>query len=77
MQLDALRFREIFLFQLELGRKIEQSDFLLLLRKHFVQKRQMVPEETDAGSIVDRHAFPNIVLVEDRGHGRDILMAEA
>ena len=77
MQPDAARFREILLLQLQLGRQVEQSHLAFLFRQHFVEKREVVAEEQDAAGVVDRLVLAQVVLVEDRRHGRDVLVAEA
>ena len=45
MKPNALAFREFPLLQLELRRKIKQAHLALLLRKHFIQKRQVITEK--------------------------------
>src|SRR4051794_27830140 len=37
----------------------------------------MVTEEHHAGAVVHRSVFADKMLVEDRGHGRDVLVTEA
>src|ERR1700722_1444087 len=48
MELDSLLNGEVLLFQFQLGRKIEQSELLFLLRNYLIEKRQMVTEKDNA-----------------------------
>ena len=77
VQLDALRLGEFHLLQLELRGQVEQAHLFLFFRDHFVQKSQMVAEEQDGRLVVHRRVFAHVMLVEDRGHRRDVLVAEA
>ncbi len=76
MQLDSLLRREILLLQFELRRQIEQAKFLLLLRNHFVEERQVIAEKEDTRGIVHLCILTHIALKKDRRHRRDILVAE-
>ena len=77
VQLDALRLGEFHLLQLELRGQVEQAHLFLFFRDHIIQKREMVAEKQDGRLVVHRRVFADVVLVEDRGHGRDVFVAEA
>src|SRR5712692_7048802 len=77
VQPDAALFGKILLLQLELRRQVEQTHLALLLREHFVQKRQVVAEENDRRGIVHRSIASRQLIEEDGCHGRDVFMAEA
>src|SRR5208337_877984 len=77
VQLDAARFRKIFLLQLQLVRQIEQAHLALFFREHFVQKREVVAEEHDRARIRDRLVLAEKMLEENGRHGRDVFVAEA
>src|ERR1017187_3739941 len=76
VQLDATRFREVFLLQLQLRGQVEQAHLALLFRQYFVEERKVIAEEQDRDSVVDRLVFAEIALVENCGHRRDVLMTE-
>src|SRR3954462_947319 len=77
MPFDALRLRKTLLFELELTCEIQQTHLALLFREHLVKECEMVAEEDDAGAIVHRHIFAQEVLVKDRRHRSNVLVAEA
>src|SRR5580693_8250031 len=77
MQFDSLPDSKVLLFELELGRQVEQTKLLFLLRDHFIEKREVVAKKNNARSIVDLRVFADIALKKDSRHRRDVLMAEA
>ena len=76
--LNALRLGEVFLLEFELRREIEQAHLASFLRRSLRQETS-----GDRGrnrivlGIVDRRVFADVVLEEDRRHGRDVFVAEA
>src|SRR5260370_12049210 len=76
VQLDSLLLGEILLLQLELRGQVEQPHFLLFFGNHFVEKREMVAEEADAGGIVHWNVPTDVLLVKNGRHRRDVLMTE-
>src|SRR5215470_13642013 len=76
MQANSLLPGEILLLEFELCGEIEQSELFLFFRNHFIEKRQVVAEEKNRRRIVDLCIFAHIVLKEDGGHRRDVLMTE-
>src|SRR5579872_1642103 len=77
MELDSLPGGKVLLFKFELSRQIEQAEFLFLLGDHFVKKREVVPEENDAGWVVDPGVFADVALEEDGSHRGDVFVTEA
>src|SRR3954466_1142646 len=77
MQFDALRLRKTLLFELELTCEIQQTHLALLFRQDLIEEREVVAEEDDAGAVVHRHIFAQEVLVKDRRHRGNVLVAEA
>ena len=77
VQLDALRLGEFHLLQLELRGQVEQPHLFLFFGNHIIQKREMVAEKQDGRLVVHRRVFAHVMLVKDRGHWGDVLMAEA
>ena len=77
MQLDPLALRKPLLFDLELRRQVEQPQLLFLFRNDFVEEGQVIAEEKDGRRIIDLRIFPDVMLEENRRHGRDVLMTEA
>src|SRR5580692_2241103 len=77
MQPDSLLIRKILLLQLELRRKVQEPDLLLLFRNHFVEKRKMIPEKSDRGSIIHLCIRAYIVLEKDGRHRRHVFMTKA
>src|SRR5579862_7485063 len=76
MQLDSLLGGEILLLEFELGCEIEQAELFLLFRYDFVEKGEVVAEEDNASGIVYPGVFADVVLEENRGHWRDVFVAE-
>src|SRR6478672_2282781 len=77
VQLDSLFIGEILLLEFQLRGQVEQAQFLLFFRDHFIEEGQMVAEENDGGGIIDLGIFSDVTLEEDGGHGGDVLVAEA
>ena len=65
MQPDSLFLCELLLLQLELGRQIEQPEFLLFLRDHFIEKREVIAEKENARRVVDLRILAHVVLEEN------------
>src|SRR5579885_1379594 len=76
MQLDALGFREVLLLEFQLRCQVEEAHLSFFFRHDVIQERQMIAEETDGRSVVNRNILPDKLLVEDRSHGRYVFMAE-
>ena len=77
VQPDSLLLRKILLLKLELRGQVEQSQFFLFLRDHFIKKCQVIAKEQNGRRIIDLRILADIMLEENRGHGRNVLVAEA
>src|SRR5581483_7359119 len=77
VQLNSLLLREVLLLELELGGEVEQAQLLLFLGNDFVEECEVVAEAEYGPGIVHPGIFADIALEEDRGHGRDVFVAEA
>src|SRR5262252_557597 len=77
MQANSLLPGEILLLEFELSGEIEQSELFLFFGNHLIEKRQVVAKEQNRRRIVDLRILADVVLKENCGHGRYILMAEA
>src|SRR5580658_8642536 len=76
VQFDSLSPGKFLLLQPELRRQVQQPHLLLFFRNYLVEKSKMIAEKTNAGGVVHRNIFSDILLVKNRCHRSDIFVTE-